>query len=433
MLQDNFDDLKCIICLDLFEQPVSLYCGHSFCKYCIQKHLQKTPKCPLCKYPILGFQEFKINIAIQKIVEKISQDNNLTRKQHEDEPVSQPELQDREIREEKFYPESTREVSSTQHADHETEALLGGQENKEDADEFPESYNEFARSLKLKRQNHTFIENSRRQIKCIGFELITKTICFFPETLYKVKLKYHHSDELFKAMLPDHHFVGIVPAKKNYPRLASLFQLISISGFAYNFVEVVARCKSRIEIESVNTIDFSENDDFLRKYQHDGEAINFEYVCGIESTYKAPELDQHLQQRFEDIDMKLAYYLNLISVNNAQIYDIVHLRYNIDAYQQKLSVDWKTDTYKYLCIVVSMLNIPDAHKELAYFSNNIEAIVRIIYQYMKGATPENDPIFFINYGSKNQISNFWTNLGVLIAVVIFILSVYYPKIKILGN
>jgi hypothetical protein len=433
MLQDNYDDLKCIICLDLFEQPVSLYCGHSFCKYCIQKHLQKTPKCPLCKYPILGFQEFKVNIAIQKIVEKISQDNSLARKHHDDEPTAEPKPKDQVIREEKLYPESTKEISSTQFEDRETDALLGGEGRRESIDDSSEFYAQLDRSLKLKTQSATFVESSRRQIKCIGFEMMSKTLCFFPETLYKVKLKYRHSDELFKAMLPDHHFVGIVPAKKDYPKLASLFQLISISGFAYDYVEVVARCKSRIEIEFINTIDFAENDDFLRKYQHNGEAIHFEYVCGIESTFKAPELDSHLQRRLEDIDMKLAYYLHMININNAQIYDIIHLRYNIDSYQEKLSVDWKTDTYKYLCIAVSMLNIPDKYKEIAYFSKDIEAIVRIIHEYLKGATPENDPIFFINYGAKNQVSNVWTNLGVLIAVVIFIMSVYYPKIKFLGN
>ena len=435
MLQDNFDDLKCIICLDLFEQPVSLYCGHSFCKHCIQRHLQKIPKCPMCKYPILGFQEFKINIAIQKIVEKISQNNNLTRKPTADEPVLDPESkpEETEINEEKFYPESSQEILKSDRFDNEAEALLSGQEKKEDSDASSEFYALLAKDLKLRNQSQIFIESSRKQIKCIGFEVVTNRLYYFPETLYKVKLRYRQSDELFKAMLPDHHFIGIVQAKKDKPKLASLFQLISISGFAYDFVEVVARCKSRIEIEFINAIDFSDNEEFLRKYQYGGEAIHFEYVCGIESTYEAPQLDEALQRRFEDIDMKLAYYLNLINTNNAQIYDIIHLRYNIDSYQEKLSVDWKTDTHKYLCIVVSMLNIPDSHKEIAYFSNDVGTIVRIIHQYLKGATPENDPIFFIDYGSKNQISNIWTNLGVLLAIAIFIVSVVYPNIKMLGG
>ena len=41
-------EIKCIICFDVFEEPTSLICGHSFCKQCISAHLENTPKCPLC-------------------------------------------------------------------------------------------------------------------------------------------------------------------------------------------------------------------------------------------------------------------------------------------------------------------------------------------------------------------------------------------------
>jgi hypothetical protein len=439
MNSEHFEDLKCVICLDLFEQPVSLYCGHSYCKTCILGHLEKTPKCPLCKFPILGFQELKTNIAIQKIVDKITEDNHLVAtRASKTKPIENKGRSDSIIREDKLYPESRRDLPyNSDLLNNEYRGLLSENEN-DDSDKWGfdyqnEFYKKYEEEVLFKDMNLSIEESSRKKVKCIGFEISTKESCFFPETLYKIKLKYKHSDELFKAMLPDHHFIGIVEANKTTPKRAYLFQLISISGFEYNLVEVVSRCKSHLQIDFINTIDFTENDEFISKYALNGSEIKFEYVCGTEISYKSPIMEDGLKSRFEDIEMKLVYYLNLIKTNNPQIYEIIHLRYNIDSYQEKLSVDWKTDTYKYLNIVSSMLNINPIHKEILCFGLNVEHKVRIIFQYLKGATPENDPIFFINYGSKTQVSHFWTNVMIFIALVIFIISAYFPKFNLLHN
>uniref|UniRef100_A0A8C9FH00 RING-type domain-containing protein n=1 Tax=Pavo cristatus TaxID=9049 RepID=A0A8C9FH00_PAVCR len=61
------DELSCSICLSLYRNPVSLCCGHSFCKQCVQKALgvQQQAKasysCPLCRklacvlpWPLVG-------------------------------------------------------------------------------------------------------------------------------------------------------------------------------------------------------------------------------------------------------------------------------------------------------------------------------------------------------------------------------------------
>ena len=45
------DELKCGICLELFQDPRSLPCLHTFCRECIQRSLNENHslKCPLCR------------------------------------------------------------------------------------------------------------------------------------------------------------------------------------------------------------------------------------------------------------------------------------------------------------------------------------------------------------------------------------------------
>jgi len=46
-------ELRCVICTDLFEQPVVTPCNHTFCRDCIEHHLRNSPTCPLCKAHVL--------------------------------------------------------------------------------------------------------------------------------------------------------------------------------------------------------------------------------------------------------------------------------------------------------------------------------------------------------------------------------------------
>lgn len=46
------DEASCSICLELFQDPVSIHCGHSFCRACITqnwKGLTTNFSCPRCR------------------------------------------------------------------------------------------------------------------------------------------------------------------------------------------------------------------------------------------------------------------------------------------------------------------------------------------------------------------------------------------------
>lgn len=64
-------ELKCSICLDLYNQPVSTTCGHLFCRECVERHLRistgQAGVCPICK-KLLQRRALKPNVRIEQVV-----------------------------------------------------------------------------------------------------------------------------------------------------------------------------------------------------------------------------------------------------------------------------------------------------------------------------------------------------------------------------
>nr|DBA27673.1 TPA: hypothetical protein GDO54_008141 [Pyxicephalus adspersus] len=68
------DELNCCICLNIYRDPVSLRCGHSFCRVCITSFLesQKTSgvyKCPRCKKQFEEQPAVQENISLRHIAD----------------------------------------------------------------------------------------------------------------------------------------------------------------------------------------------------------------------------------------------------------------------------------------------------------------------------------------------------------------------------
>ncbi|KAM9845916.1 E3 ubiquitin-protein ligase TRIM39-like [Aulostomus maculatus] len=69
------EQLLCCICLDVFTSPVTLPCGHNFCKKCIMQHWDNNVQCqcPKCKVPFYRKLDLRVNTFISELASQFRQ------------------------------------------------------------------------------------------------------------------------------------------------------------------------------------------------------------------------------------------------------------------------------------------------------------------------------------------------------------------------
>ncbi|XP_059193651.1 E3 ubiquitin-protein ligase TRIM39-like [Centropristis striata] len=69
------DQFLCSICLDVFTDPVTIPCGHNFCKSCITEHwdINVHYQCPNCKKDFKARPELQVNTFISEMASQFRQ------------------------------------------------------------------------------------------------------------------------------------------------------------------------------------------------------------------------------------------------------------------------------------------------------------------------------------------------------------------------
>ncbi|XP_074487475.1 E3 ubiquitin-protein ligase TRIM21-like [Sebastes fasciatus] len=87
------DQFLCSICLDVFTDPVTIPCGHNFCKNCITEHWNTSDQylCPMCKKVFNTKPELHVNTFISEMVVQFRQsDQQKTSSSSSEQQVSKP-------------------------------------------------------------------------------------------------------------------------------------------------------------------------------------------------------------------------------------------------------------------------------------------------------------------------------------------------------
>ncbi|KAI7794719.1 putative E3 ubiquitin-protein ligase TRIM39, partial [Triplophysa rosa] len=67
------EELQCSVCLDVFNDPVTTPCGHTFCKTCLNECWENTENCvcPFCKETFMKRPDLKINTTLREVVKHL--------------------------------------------------------------------------------------------------------------------------------------------------------------------------------------------------------------------------------------------------------------------------------------------------------------------------------------------------------------------------
>ncbi|XP_051534582.1 uncharacterized protein si:ch211-281l24.3 isoform X26 [Myxocyprinus asiaticus] len=72
------DHYRCSVCTEVFKDPVSIPCGHSYCKHCIEIYWSKPTQagcyaCPQCRKRFRNRPVLYVNVALAKVIEELKQ------------------------------------------------------------------------------------------------------------------------------------------------------------------------------------------------------------------------------------------------------------------------------------------------------------------------------------------------------------------------
>ena len=64
-------EFECALCLRLFYEPISLACGHTYCRECLKAALKAKLSCPICRAPLFaGVADSNPNLSLVSFIQR---------------------------------------------------------------------------------------------------------------------------------------------------------------------------------------------------------------------------------------------------------------------------------------------------------------------------------------------------------------------------
>ena len=426
---EDLEELKCIVCFEIFEEPLSLYCGHTFCKVCLLAHLDKSPKCPICKFTSLNKKDFKINELLNRLIKKHVIKDPLYQQSN---PQTSTVLRSSSILKNEAALETLRSVLRNMTLKS-SEAPLVSQiclKMEENRNRELSIQNNFHLSFNIQRDEfaiHKLIYDTEvKTIKNFCFQISPKQLekYFINESIYTFNLLYTYSDDLYYEMMTDKMFGVITENDMLEAKQGYLFELLKTNHFSNTEVNVTARCINKIDISQVHILDISEHFDHLCSLERYPQELEIYYLKGETKQAKNFQFEDRHKKLIKQINFKFIHFINELKKNKMEMYDELSEHYNVTVTDQSLSIDYNTDTEKYLNFLFALLRIPETTKARVSQTNNPIEKLRAIKNFLDRTRPNSDPIYVLNYSLdiKRRINFHASILGIIFMTLIY--SVY---------
>lgn len=66
----HVDEVECTLCLKLLYEPVTVSCGHTFCRPCFLRAQDHCSRCPMCRTVLHVGRDLPVSITLKNILEK---------------------------------------------------------------------------------------------------------------------------------------------------------------------------------------------------------------------------------------------------------------------------------------------------------------------------------------------------------------------------
>lgn len=398
---EELDEIKCIICFELFDQPVSLYCGHTFCKDCILAHFEKTTKCPVCKFTILNSHDLKINKVLEGLLKvrvlgtasnnvaesrKLPKEPNLLRSEAvieslnnlaDNKPVSPDQRSIVKQLANKMGEISRRQLEIT--------PVYNASFNTEKNDDA------FIDKIKYEKQNAT--------VNLFCFQLANQQInsYYVPQSVYNLKLAYTYTDDLFYSLVEEKFFIVIPQSELLETQTGYIFKFIKMNYYSDTSINVTASCISPLVKARVYLLDIAEHYDYLISIERRPEELEIPWMRASMPTAENFEMDENTLKLFKTINFKFLHFLHRLKDNNREMFDKLTEHHDFTITDQKLSIDYVSETEEYIHLLFSLLRIPEETKRKLSVDTDPTKKLKAIKQFLDKSRPYSDPIYIINY------------------------------------